>query len=75
VLSGSYDSGFPVGLMARDVELAVSTAAGLGVDLPLAAGSAAAWGELRDEDAAADFNRMADRQRITDRQQEAGSTK
>jgi 3-hydroxyisobutyrate dehydrogenase len=73
VLSGSFDSGFPVGLMARDVELAVSTATGLGVDLPLAAGSAAAWRELRDEDAAADFNRMANRDRIADREQEAGT--
>lgn len=59
VLSGTFDSGFPVGLMARDVELAVSLADALGVSSQVAAAAEGMWTQLRDQvGPQQDFNRM-----------------
>ena len=59
VLSESFDSGFPVGLMARDVDLATELAEKAGAASPLVVATAQMWQDLgeqvgRDED----FNRM-----------------
>lgn len=60
VLSGTYDSGFTLGLMARDVGLATQTARALGVEAPLADAVATRWCALRDQRGPDDdFNRMA----------------
>ncbi|AYY12116.1 NAD(P)-dependent oxidoreductase [Actinobacteria bacterium YIM 96077] len=60
VLSQSFDSGFTLGLMARDVALTADIAHALGVETPLAEDVARAWQETRDRlGAAEDFNRMA----------------
>lgn len=60
VLSGTFDSGFPVGLMTRDVELAVSLADALGVTSPVTAAAREMWTQLRDQAGPEeDFNRMA----------------
>lgn len=60
VLSGTFDSGFPTGLMARDVALAASVAQASGLHTPLADLAAIAWGDLRDDlGPDTDFNRMA----------------
>lgn len=60
VLSQTYDSGFTLGLMARDVTLAAETAQALDVELPLATAVRTAWQETRDHlGAGEDFNRMA----------------
>lgn len=59
VLSGTFDSGFPVGLMARDVALAVSVADDLGVSSPVAAAADELWTQLLDQvGPQQDFNRM-----------------
>lgn len=59
VLSDAYDSGFPVGLMSRDVALAASVAEQLGADGPLSATAVDLWQQLRDDVGPdADFNRM-----------------
>ncbi|GAA1346896.1 NAD(P)-dependent oxidoreductase [Arthrobacter roseus] len=59
VLSDTFDSGFPVGLMARDVELAVSVADALGVSSPVAAAAKEMWAQLLDQvGPQQDFNRM-----------------
>lgn len=59
ILSGTFDSGFPVGLMARDVELAVSVTEALGVSSPVAAAAKEMWMQLRDQvGPQQDFNRM-----------------
>jgi len=59
VLSGTFDSGFPVGLMTRDVELAVSVADALGVSSPVAAAAKEMWTQLRDQvGPQQDFNKM-----------------
>lgn len=59
VLSGTFDSGFPVGLMARDVALAAQVAQASGLHTPLADLAVAAWSDLRDDvGPEADFNRM-----------------
>lgn len=59
VLSGTFDSGFPVGLMARDVALAAHVARVGGLHTPLADMVSRAWGDLRDDlGPDADFNRM-----------------
>ena len=59
VLSGTYDSGFPVGLMARDVELAVSVVDALGASSPVAEAAKDMWTQLRDRvGPRQDFNRM-----------------
>ncbi|MCP2253530.1 3-hydroxyisobutyrate dehydrogenase [Prauserella aidingensis] len=64
VLSGTFDSGFPLGLMARDVALAAETARSLGVPSPLADVVAEDWQETRDRlGATEDFNRMAQPER------------
>lgn len=61
VLSGTYDSGFPVGLMSRDVGLAVGVAEQLGVAGPLSATVVGQWQQLLDDvGPEADFNRMVD---------------
>ncbi|MEZ5903839.1 MAG: NAD(P)-dependent oxidoreductase [Geminicoccaceae bacterium] len=59
ILSGSFDSGFTMGLMRKDVRLAAGLAAAAGLSLPLTR----AVGELWETSAAtlpddADFNRM-----------------
>lgn len=60
VLSGTFDSGFPVGLMARDVELALGVAADLSVDSPVARSAGTMWSRLLEENGPqSDFNRMA----------------
>lgn len=59
VLTGSFDSGFPVGLMSRDIHLAVEAAESWDIEMPLAARSAAAWARLSEADPRMDFNRMA----------------
>lgn len=59
VLSDTFDSGFPVGLMARDVALAASVAEASGLHTPLADLAAGAWADLREDlGPGADFNRM-----------------
>jgi len=60
VLSETFNSGFPLGLMARDVTLATETARALGSASPLADVVADSWRRTRDElGATEDFNRMA----------------
>ncbi|WP_312856639.1 NAD-binding protein [Phytoactinopolyspora halotolerans] len=60
VLPGTFDSGFTLGLMARDVALAAQTATALGVDAPLVDDVNRTWQQTRDRlGAEADFNRMA----------------
>ncbi len=60
VLSGTFDSGFPVGLMARDVALAARVAQASGLHTPLADLAATAWSDLREDvGPESDFNRMA----------------
>ncbi len=62
VLSGTFDSGFPAGLMARDVALAVQVAQASGLHTPLADLADREWQRLRDEAGPeADFNEMATR--------------
>lgn len=59
VLSGSYDSGFPVGLMARDVQLAAEMTEQLGASSALVDAARDMWaGLLESEGPRADFNRM-----------------
>ncbi len=59
VLSGTFDSGFPIGLMTRDVELAVSVANALGVSSPVAEAAQEMWTQLRGQvGSQQDFNRM-----------------
>ncbi|MGO1226404.1 MAG: NAD(P)-dependent oxidoreductase [Brachybacterium sp.] len=59
VLSGSFDSGFPVGLMARDVGLAADMTEELGVSSPLVEAARAMWdGLLEQVGPKEDFNRM-----------------
>lgn len=61
VLSGSYDSGFPVNLMARDVALADQVARQMGVDNPLSGTAVSTWQDLlTTAGPEADFNRMVD---------------
>ncbi|WP_205857542.1 NAD(P)-dependent oxidoreductase [Phytoactinopolyspora endophytica] len=60
VLPGTFDSGFTLGLMARDVALATEVARALQVDTPLVEDVSQTWQETRDRlGADADFNRMA----------------
>lgn len=59
VLSGSFDSGFPVGLMARDVDLAATMTEELGISSPLIAAARDMWSVLREQlGPREDFNRM-----------------
>lgn len=59
VLSGSFDSGFPVGLMARDVGLAAEMAEQLGVSSALVSAARGMWDELLEQiGPTEDFNRM-----------------
>lgn len=61
VLSSAFDSGFTIGLMSRDVSLAVSTAEQLGLSLPMASLTERSWQSARERfGAAEDFNRVAD---------------
>lgn len=61
VLSGSYDSGFPVKLMARDVALADQVARQMCVDNPLSGTAVSTWQDLlTTAGPEADFNRMVD---------------
>ncbi|MBW8173345.1 NAD(P)-dependent oxidoreductase [Ornithinimicrobium sp. Arc0846-15] len=60
VLNETFDSGFPVGLMARDVDLALEVATNLSIDSPVAAAAGAMWSQLLQETGPeTDFNRMA----------------
>ncbi len=59
VLSGAFDSGFTMGLMRKDVRLALTMAARAGVALPLATLAGAQWAEAELDDAE-DFTRIAD---------------
>ncbi|MGP9819959.1 NAD-binding protein [Salinarimonas sp. NSM] len=61
VLSGTYDSGFTMGLMAKDVRLARALGEAVGALGPLsqAVAQTVAAGEAR-TGAAADFNRLVD---------------
>lgn len=59
VLSGSFDSGFPVGLMARDVDLAATMTEELGVSSPLVGAARDMWSALLEQlGPREDFNRM-----------------
>lgn len=59
VLSGTFDSGFPVGLMARDVALAADMAADLDVSSPLVEAAEEMWAILREQvGPGEDFNTM-----------------
>ncbi|WP_106507596.1 NAD(P)-dependent oxidoreductase [Brachybacterium timonense] len=61
VLSGSFDSGFPVGLMARDVDLALDLAEESGSSSDVARATAAMWHELLERTGPRDdFNRMVE---------------
>jgi 3-hydroxyisobutyrate dehydrogenase len=60
VLPPRFDSGFTLGLMARDVALATDTAHALGAHIPLADLVTRTWQDTRDHiGAGEDFNRMA----------------
>lgn len=62
VLSGTYDSGFPTGLMARDVALAAQVARASGLHTPLADLADGEWQQLLDATGpGADFNEMVPR--------------
>lgn len=59
VLSGTFDSGFPVGLMARDVALAAEMTDELDASSPLTAAAQEMWARLREQIGPhEDFNRM-----------------
>lgn len=59
VLSDAFDSGFPVGLMARDVALAADMTGELGVSSPLVDAAHGMWADLLETVGhTADFNRM-----------------
>lgn len=61
VLPETFDSGFPLGLMARDVTLAADTARSLGAHTPLADVVTRSWQHSRDQlGAGEDFNRVAE---------------
>jgi 3-hydroxyisobutyrate dehydrogenase len=49
ILSGSFGSGFSIGLMAKDVGIAGGLAEGIGVEAPLAAEMARRWRAAADE--------------------------
>ncbi|MBL8699642.1 MAG: NAD(P)-dependent oxidoreductase [Alphaproteobacteria bacterium] len=60
VLPGSYDSGFTMGLMRKDLGLALSLAGKLGVNLALGSVAGRLWSESRDAvPDGEDFNRIA----------------
>lgn len=62
VLSGTYDSGFTAGLMARDVALAAQVARASGLHTPLADLAEREWQQLLDAAGPeADFNEMVPR--------------
>ncbi|MDO5661057.1 MAG: NAD(P)-dependent oxidoreductase [Brachybacterium sp.] len=59
VLSGDFDSGFPIGLMARDVDLAAAMTRELQADTPVVEATLGMWQELTGAlDPTLDFNRM-----------------
>ena len=59
ILNGAFDSGFTMGLMRKDVGLAIKLAAQGGLDLPVTRSVAAIWEASRDELAdSADFNEI-----------------
>jgi 3-hydroxyisobutyrate dehydrogenase len=59
IQSGTFDSGFTMGLMRKDVRLAKALIAETGLDLPLAELAAKAWKESADRLAdSEDFNRV-----------------
>ncbi len=61
VMSGKYDSGFSMGLMRKDVRLAMALAERVGVKLPLGAAAAEQWEASADTQAdSSDSNRIAD---------------
>lgn len=59
VLSDAFDSGFPVGLMARDVALAADMVAGQGASSALVEATEQMWARLREQiGPGEDFNQM-----------------
>lgn len=59
ILNGSYDSGFTMGLMRKDVNLALALADENGMALPAFEGIAKLWNDSRDAiDDSADFNQI-----------------
>lgn len=59
ILNGAFDSGFTMGLMRKDVGLAIKLAAQGGLDLPVTRSVAEIWEASRDEVAdSADFNEI-----------------
>lgn len=59
ILNGAFDSGFTMGLMRKDVGLAIKLAAQGGLDLPVTRSVAEIWEASRDELAdSADFNEI-----------------
>lgn len=65
VLSGTFDSGFSTGLMARDVGLATGTAGALGIDAPLLNAAQLQWQNAREVfGAGADFNCIVTSNRV-----------
>lgn len=61
VLSGTFDSGFTMGLMRKDVRLAIALAEKLGVNLDLGRVAATLWVDsAASQPDAADFNRIAE---------------
>ena len=60
-MSGKYDSGFSMGLMRKDVRLALEMAERVGVKLPLGVAAAELWESSADTQSdSSDFNRIAD---------------
>lgn len=65
VLSSEFDSGFTVGLMSRDVDLALATSRQLNLNLPLASMTSRTWQAARNHwGQNSDFNRVADPQSV-----------
>jgi 3-hydroxyisobutyrate dehydrogenase len=58
MLSGRFDSGFPIGLMSKDVSIAVETAAQLGTEIELGAHVARIWESAAAGSGAEDHTRM-----------------
>jgi 3-hydroxyisobutyrate dehydrogenase len=61
MLSGTYASGFPIGLMTKDIDIAIDLAESLRVDIQLASEVVKIWRHVRDSGhASEDHTRMYD---------------
>ncbi len=61
ILNGTFNSGFTVGLMRKDVQLATDLLGSLGLDLPVTGSVAQRWNEAGTAlDGSDDFNRIVD---------------